>query len=431
MVKNITIIGAGPSGLLLALYLLKRDVQYQVSIYERQCHPATSLINKSRTFPLVINERGMRAIAEIPGLKDAVEKISLEIWGSIFHSSSGKERKTTRTIPLISLDRTALTKVFLDTLEQNYNSDRCKIYFDHACTGVDLINKQATFTNSDLNSPITVDYDLIIGADGARSQLRKSFQDLSLFQLEQKYINNSYKSINLSSISSQDFKILEPDKIHTWRIKDGTVVILVPQYDGSVSGVIHFPRNNNQIMNLQNEGEVKHFFEQNFPQVAQFMSTSEMSTFFNRPNGNSLTVRCNPYHYDKFALLIGDAAHAMSPSLGQGCNCALEDVRILNELSNEYADQWGEILPEFTKRRVSDTQAIVKLSNYTLPSVSSLAIEFMIKQRLAKILYKLFPQHFLPPLFDALNDSSIAYKDILQQYQGWVSKVKKSQATFN
>jgi 2-polyprenyl-6-methoxyphenol hydroxylase-like FAD-dependent oxidoreductase len=42
-------------------------------------------------------------------------------------------------------------------------------------------------------------------------------------------------------------------------------------------------------------------------------------------------VACSQLHGPR-AVLLGDAAHACSPSLGQGCNCALEDVTVLDEV---------------------------------------------------------------------------------------------------
>lgn len=38
---------------------------------------------------------------------------------------------------------------------------------------------------------------------------------------------------------------------------------------------------------------------------------------------------------DGFVALIGDAAHAMTPSMGEGCNCALESaVRLVDGVSS-------------------------------------------------------------------------------------------------
>lgn len=44
-------------------------------------------------------------------------------------------------------------------------------------------------------------------------------------------------------------------------------------------------------------------------------------------------VRCSQLHGPQ-VLVIGDAAHAVSPSLGQGCNAALEDVTVIKQLLN-------------------------------------------------------------------------------------------------
>ena len=445
MAKKVVIVGAGPSGLLLAHYLLARDEKYQIEIYEHRKDSRTVAVSKSRTYPVALSNRAMNALSQIPGLEAAVLAISVEIWGTIIHDQNGRQRVISRKKPLIALDRSDLIKVLLDTLEQKFDNtrlshrsevpaaalSRLNLHFQCSCTQIDLAAKTASFQNLIVPENFTVAYDLLIGADGARSVVRKHFLDLKLFELEQKYIDTDYKSIFLpSGINKKSNIALESGKIHSWRLDDGAVILLLHQLDGKMSGVMHFPRENKQIANLENEAEVLQFFQQNFPEVGQLMPKSEAAAFLKRPIANILTICCSYYHYADSALLIGDAAHAVSPALGQGCNSALEDVVILNQLLDEYADNLMLVLEQFTSCRLADAHAVVELSNNTLPLSNSLFIEFLVRERLAKLLHQFFPKRFLPPLFDALYESSISYREILHSYQSWCAKVKRSKEKF-
>ena len=417
MVKKVAIIGAGASGLLLTHYLLKRQ-DYQIDIYERHGDPRLLTDSKSRTYPLALNDRGMKALGQISGLIEAVKAYGHEIVASVSHSYSGRQRVIPRDKSLTTIDRLSLIKVLLNSLDTN----RLKIHFQHPCVRVDLAAKQAHFATPTGN--LTVDYDLIIGADGARSVVRKAFLDIMLFECQQRYVSDDYKTLflPLKNIEHQ----LDADKIHTWRTDNGIVIILVPQCDGSLNGVIHFPRSDLRISQLVNVRGVIDFFEQNFPAVARLMTPEDAKAFLNRPIGSNLTIRCNRYHHDNNALLIGDAAHAVSPALGQGCNSALEDVSILNALLEEYNDELSQVLTQFTARRLPDTRAVVELSDYSLPSQKSLFVEFILRMRIAQFLHQLFPQKFLPPLFQAMHDPNISYGEIYNRYGGWCKKVKRS-----
>jgi kynurenine 3-monooxygenase len=147
MVKKVVIVGAGPSGLLLAHYLLARDEKYQIDIYERRQDPRNKSISKSRTFPIALNGRGMNALRQIPGLQEAVLAISMEMWGTISHNQNGKQRVISRKKPLIALDRSDLTKVLLDTLEPKFDRTRLNFHFQYSCKEVNFAAKTATFQN--------------------------------------------------------------------------------------------------------------------------------------------------------------------------------------------------------------------------------------------------------------------------------------------
>lgn len=427
MVKKVVIVGAGPSGVLLAHYLLGRGQQYHVELYDRLGDPRVIEFSKARTYSIILTERGMTALGQIPGIEAAVRAIGTEIQGSVFHGQRGKTVVTSRKKPFVAIDRTHLVIALLKELTEKYDSNRLNLHFNHSCTEVDFAAKTVTVQPPEQRTS-TVNYDLLIGADGARSAVRSYFLNTKLFELEQKYYPIDYKSVYLPRPTSEIY--LDLTRMHSWRTKDGTVVLLIPQQDGTMSGVVLFPRQNNQIMDLATPEAVLQFFHQHFPEVAQLMPVSEAEAFLNRSSARVLTIRCSHYHHGDSVLILGDAAHSVPPSLGQGCNAALEDVFIVNQLLDEYAEDWESAIAQFTIRRKPDAHALLELSSHSSPPSSKLFVEFIIRERLAKILHRISPNRFPPSYFDLVFESSVPYSQILRTYKGWIAKVKRSNQQF-
>lgn len=430
MVKKVVIVGAGPSGVLLAHYLLRRGDKYQIEIYERRNDPRTVSFSKSRTFPLSLNERGMNALKQIAGLEQAVLDISLLVTAGVFHQQNGKTRFSPKNKPLITLDRTKLAIVMLEKLTEKYDYHQLKINFNCQGTQVDFAAKQVTFKNLETETNFIINYDLLIGADGSGSFVREHFQTTKDFECIEEYVPNDYKSLFLPRPDENSDINLKPGNIHSWMLNDGTVVLLLFQQDGTVSGVIHFPHQKNQVANLATKEEVIKFFKDNFSEIGELMTEEDAEAFLKRPISRMQTIRCSPYHYSDSVLLIGDAAHAVSFFIGQGCNASLEDVVILDKLLEKYSDDLATVLPQFTLTRQEDAHALVELGNNTFPLAKGLFLEYLIRELVAKTLHKLFPNRFVPSLSDLIFESSVPYSEILNSYKGWVSKVKKSNEKF-
>ncbi len=79
---NITILGAGLCGSLLALRL--GQLNYSVSVIEKRQDPRKVKASEGRSINLALSNRGLKGLSLV-GLKDKVEEIVLSMKGRIIH----------------------------------------------------------------------------------------------------------------------------------------------------------------------------------------------------------------------------------------------------------------------------------------------------------------------------------------------------------
>ncbi|MFB2978243.1 FAD-dependent oxidoreductase [Microseira sp. BLCC-F43] len=120
--KKVVIVGAGPCGILLAHYLLRRSVEYKIDIYERLNDPKQVAFSNSRTIPYGINERGLRALKKIDGLEAAVKAKCVENKGLIIHQKNGKKQNLPKRTTTFNTDRISLVMALLSKLTENSDS---------------------------------------------------------------------------------------------------------------------------------------------------------------------------------------------------------------------------------------------------------------------------------------------------------------------
>lgn len=421
MSEKVVIIGAGPTGLLLAHYLLRRE-NYYVEIYERRHDPRQTNFEVERTFPINLQERGRKALREIEGLEGAITQESVWITGTTSYSQ--KSRRIPRKQPLICLDRNQLVKIILQHLEKIDHGSRLKLNFNAKLIAIDDTTNSATLESKN-EEILTVNYDRIVAADGARSQIRQYLVEKKGLQSEESYVPDAYKSVFFQQPSNPDLQ-LDRDTIHAQTLKDRTRMLLVPQPQEQLNGVIVFDANKNPFENFSSKADVIDFMKKNFPFFNPCMSEEEAEALLERRLGRVLTVRCDRFHEGGKILMLGDAAHAVSPSIGQGCNAGLEDVLIFNQLLDQYQDNWEQALPAFSENRVPDAHALKELSDYALPRRKILVAELFLRLKIKRFLNRLFPNLFKPFVFDLLLDSNVPYREVLQANQGWINRLKKA-----
>lgn len=424
MVQNVVIIGAGPAGLLLAHYLLRRG-NYHIDIYELRSDPQLTDVSGNRTFPISLQERGRKAIRAIVGLEEAIAAESVFCDGTISYQKKRKSQRIPRKNPILTIDRNRLVRILLKQLSETFSPNQIKVHFNCECTAVDEKAKTVMLKPSEGDS-FTVHYDLLVGADGARSRIRDYLVENTDLSCSQNYIPDAYKSVFLSQFNPATGVELEKNKIHAWNLNNKTRMVMVSQLENQLNGVIVFDAQNNPLEGLSTKEEIKAFFLENFPLFGQLMSLEEAEAFLKRPVARVVTVRCDRFHNGDSVLLIGDAAHAVSPSIGQGCNSSLEDVLIFGQLLEQYGDDWGKVLPLFSEQRIPDAHALQELSTYSFPRTKLLVIEFFLRLKILRLFHRWFPHLFKPFVFDLVLDTDLPYSQVLSLSQGWIHKVKRS-----
>jgi len=123
---SVVIIGAGPAGLLLALYLLslQQNRPYHITLLEKRIDPRQAILPVGgatkviRTFPIALKPWAMQGIRHVPGLEHALEQQGTRVGGTIMHKEK-QDRFMSRASPFLMIDRISLVVALLNHLTQS------------------------------------------------------------------------------------------------------------------------------------------------------------------------------------------------------------------------------------------------------------------------------------------------------------------------
>lgn len=363
MKKEITIVGAGLAGSLMALLLGKRGCS--VRVYEKRPDMRKTEISAGRSINLALSDRGILALQRA-GVDKTVLKEAMPMKGRLIHSVSGEKSMqpySGREGDYInSISRGGLNIMLMNAAEATGN---VVFEFGWGCKRIDFENKIITLENK-YQELRKEDFETIIGSDGAGSYVRLSYQlgGIHRFNFSQLFLDHGYKELVIPPTDDGGYRIAN-NALHIWP-RGSFMMIALPNLDGSFTCTLFMPfEGENGFNKLDTPTKVQTFFEEYFPDALQHMPTL-LDDFFTNPHDKLGTIKCFPWAINDISILIGDAAHAVVPFYGQGMNASFEDCRILDELLEKNNEDFEKAYSEFEKVRKADADAIgdLAIQNY-------------------------------------------------------------------
>ena len=326
-----------------------------------------------------------------------------------------------------SVDRGGLNERLLDELEKLPN---VKFFFHHKMTGADFRKRKAWFevTHPDNKAQsdrrameIEVDFDLLLGADGAHSAARHHMMKYAQMNYTQEYIDCLWCEFTIPPSESDDFRI-SPNHLHIWPAGN-FMFIALPSLDKSFTCTLFGPTS--LFSKLGNDSkELLALFRDRFPGVVpDLISKDDLQLqFIKNPHLPLINIKCSPHHFSDSVVILGDAANAIVPFYGQGMNAGLESVRILFSKLDAFSDRKAA-LSAYTDERVADAHSIadLALSNYVEMRSSVTSPVYKIRKLVEEALY-----HYVPSLGWATQYSRVSFSNM--RYSEAAEKSKRQKA---
>ena len=392
--KKILIVGGGLAGSLLSVMLGRRG--YDVTVFEKRADMRKQQVDAGRSINLALAQRGIKALTAAE-LMDDVAPLLIPMRGRQLHMPGGQQEFSPygqREHEVIySVSRELLNSLMMTAAEEHELVD---VMFEHSCETVDFEKKQVVFRDLTTDTERVVNYDIIVGCDGAGSRVRRQMMPLADGQSRSDFLDHDYKELTIPP-GPNGSHLIKKEALHIWP-RGGYMLIALPNLDGSFTVTLFLPKSGEtSFESLTDVDAVNQFFEEQFP-TAMELIPDLAKEFFENPTGLLGTLRCEPWYCGDSAVILGDAAHAVVPFHGQGMNAAFEDCDELCQLLDEKNHDWSETIAEFSRVRKPNADAIadMALENYVTMRDSVMDEQFQLKKEVGFELERKHPDRFIP-----------------------------------
>jgi len=342
---RISIIGAGPTSLTLALALEKLGIK-EINIYEKR---ESLEFDINQSFLYLIDGRGQRILKEL----DLLDSIKINSVSSYQFKTLTeiKANNEINTLKLPTIDNNSIEKFwmvrhqFINVLYQKVlEKPNINIHFNTKVDDIHYDNELKIETSQ--SSLVTLSTEYIFGCDGVNSIIRnllnnkftstdkKSFQLVTYkspstglrFKIlpllaDFKYNNNNQNETIISN-STTAYAIRSANSKGNQRLSLG--LLPFSKYQTRTANII--VKKDHEIWKLKGFNDHLNFFVKSFPQLTildNFISKEGLEQFSSSQGGIFPNIQYSKSLFKKFPngkgiALFGDSAHAFPPDLGQG-----------------------------------------------------------------------------------------------------------------
>jgi kynurenine 3-monooxygenase len=379
----IAVVGAGMVGCVAAICLARRFGR--VDVFERSDPLESAGPRAARSLTVILSARAWRVLDRL-GLSDRVRELCVPLSGRQAHLPDGSGHFTRygrRGQRIWSVLREDLHKLLVSAARETPG-----VTMHH---GAEVVSANLDEPSLRVSDGRLLRCEHVIGCDGAHSVVRKAFAAAGARCTEQT-LPLGYKEIDVPAAPGWRH---QRTAFHYWPRTDALFGAF-PDRRGGYCGSLFLPLDGakRSFEGLTDTAEVRRLFADVFGDLAPLIDDLDRQ-FQDRPVSTITTTHSDRWTHRGTAVLLGDAAHAMAPFMGQGMNCGFEDVLVLDDYLTGTRD-WAAALAAYERGRRPDAEAIVDLSLDHYRNLASDPAAQEPPDTLLERLCHLLPDEFVP-----------------------------------
>ena len=357
--KKVLIVGAGIAGLSLAILLEKQAIPFDIVERSPEVKP--------QGYSITLPSAGLEALKQL-GIYEDVVAAGTHVHGVRIDSDEHIPGRLIKLEDIVTVRRSDLYRRLLGQL-------RSPVHFDTVPT--QYVTQSDDKTLVTCSDGTTRSYDLVVGADGMYSQVRSHIFPAA----RPTPVGVAYRTF----FSDATNVPIDPKYIsQTWKRGKFAGVFPLPSSAGIVLSAHISPHTDLDTVDL---GAL--FGDMGQP-IANIIRELDLSNAY---KGHLKEVTLASWHKDNF-VLIGDAAHAMTPATGMGSTAGILDAV---ELSRALAatDDWSEALTSYEKARKYSARKTQVRSRLVTQAMLADGVAGNLQKRAVRLLPERLFLHFI------------------------------------